>query len=419
MCICVGNDQQKARIWPIPGLLFLSTICILFCCGLLSCQKGTLPFDPFAGKYHYVVPGQTGDGWETASLSSVGMDYTYFERLMNSLYYIKDHNLHSLLVVKDGKLVFEEYFPGQKFCLAEYTGEMGFDRDDTHTLCSATKSIVSALFGIAIDKGFVDSMEEKVFDFFPEYSDLLVAVDEKRELTIKHLLTMTSGIDWDDETFPYTDPRNDIYQLFTVNDPMRYILKQPLSTTPGTVFDYDNCNTNVLGEIIHKASDFTLDEFSEIYLFSKLGIVDFEWQHLSNNVVFASGDLLLRPRDMAKFGTLFLNEGVWNGEQIISQDWIDVSTQKYLNPNQYSNEYTWADGYGYQWWQWEGVNGTGFSSYLAAGWGGQWIIINPAMNLVLVSTAGNYYSAEKVPIKNIISEYILPSIAVVESEITR
>ncbi len=411
-----GDSYRKAKIWQILHIFLLLIFYIHFCCWLLSCQKGKGIFDSFAGEYHYVVPGQTGDGWETASLSAVGMDYTYFERLMNSLNYIEDHNLHSLLVVKDGKLVFEEYFPGEKFCLAQYTGEMGFNRDDTHTLCSATKSIVSALFGIAIDKGFVDSVEEKVFDFFPEYSDLLVEVDEKRDLTIKHLLTMTSGIDWDDETFPYTDPRNDIYQLFRTNDPMRYILEQPMSATPGTVFDYDNCNTNVLGEIIHKANDFTLDEFSDTYLFSKLGISDFEWQHLSNNVVFASGDLLLRPRDMAKFGALFLSGGVWNGERIISQDWIDVSTQKYLNPNQYSNEYTWADGYGYQWWQWERVNGTDFPAYLAAGWGGQWIIVHPAKNLVIVSTAGNFYSAEKVPIKNIISEYILPSLLFAQHE---
>ena len=407
---CAGNDRQEARIWPTPGNFLLLIFYIHFCCSLLSCQKGQLPFNPVAGEYHYVVPGQTGDGWETASLSAVGMDYTYLERLMNSLNYIKDHNIHSLLVVKDGKLVFEEYFEGQKFCLAEYTGELGFDRDDTHTLCSATKSIVSALCGIAIDKGFVDSVEEKVFDFFPEYSDLLAGADEKRELTIKHLLTMTSGIEWDDETFPYSDPRNDIYQLFTTNDPMRYILKQPLSETPGTVFDYDNCNTNVLGEIVHIASDLTLDEFSDIYLFSRLGVSGFEWQHLSNGVAFASGDLMLRPRDMAKFGTLFLNGGVWNGERIISQEWVNVSTQKFIDPNQYSNKYAWADGYGYQWWQWDSVNGTEFPAYLAAGWGGQWIIVYPAGNLVVVSTAGNYYTAEKVPIKNIISEYILPSI---------
>ena len=119
---------------------------------------------------------------------------------------------------------------------------------------------------------------------------------------------MSSGIEWDDETYYYNDPRNDVYQLFTVSDPIRYILSKDIIETPETVFAYRNCNTNLLGEIIHRVSGQRIDVFAENYLFSKLGINELEWQMLHNNVVFCSGDLRLRPRDMAKFGQLFLME---------------------------------------------------------------------------------------------------------------
>ena len=123
---------------------------------------------------------------------------------------------------------------------------------------------------------FSQSIDQKVFDFFPEYKRFLADVPEKDDLTIKHLLTMTSGIQWEDESTSYFNPRNDMYQLFNSADPIQYILSKDLGATPGTIFDYANCNTNVLGEIIKKASGLRLDNFSEQYLFNKLGIIDFK-----------------------------------------------------------------------------------------------------------------------------------------------
>jgi CubicO group peptidase (beta-lactamase class C family) len=205
------------------------------------------------------------------------MNETPLLNLLDQLKKTEDHKIHSLLIIKDGKLVFEEYFPGEKFNLAQYTGETGFDREDTHNLCSATKSFTSALIGIAIDKGFVQSVDQKVFDFFPEYSYILNSTPEKGDMTVEDLLTMRSGLQWDDETYPYYDPRNDMSRMFTSSDPIRYILLKPLIETPGTFFAYRNCNTNVLGAIVGKASGERLDVFSENYLFSKLGITDFEY----------------------------------------------------------------------------------------------------------------------------------------------
>jgi len=334
------NNYFQTRNYNARSIIISSIFLIsIFCC-IFSCNKNaTNPSE----KSQYEVPLQTNDGWETASLASVGMDETPLLRLLDKLNEIGEHRIHSLLIVKDGKLVFEEYFPGDKFNLAQPIGETGFDMNDTHNLCSVTKSFTSALIGIAIDKGFIQSVDQKVFNFFPEYSYLLTSAPEKGDLTLKHLLTMTSGIDWDDESTSYFDPRNDMYQLFNSHDPIKYILSKDLAVTPGTIFDYANCNTNVLGEIVRQASDERLDKFAERYLFSKLGITDFEWQMLPNDVVFCSGDLRLRPRDMAKFGYLFLNGGIWKGERVISQQWIDISTQKFIDPNKYSADFTWAD----------------------------------------------------------------------------
>ena len=377
----------------------------LFC----SCHKDRA-IDPAEGDA-YPIPEQTEDDWETASLSSVGMDEMPLLNLLDRLDEIENHDIHSLLIVKDGKLVFEEYFPGRKFNLAQYTGETGYDRHDTHNLCSAAKSVTSALIGIAIDRGYIESVYKKVFDFFPGYSDLLVEDPEKGDMTVEHLLMMMSGLEWDDESTSYFDPQNDMNRMFNSSDPIRYVLSQDLFASPGTVFDYDNGNTNVLGEIVRQATDWRLDDFSQRYLFSKLGITDFEWQMINPNVVFCSGDLRLRPRDMAKFGQLFLDGGIWNGERVISQDWVDASTRMYVDPNDYTAEFRWADGYGYQWWQWERVDGREFSAYFASGWGGQWIIVWPEMNMVIVSTGGNYYTDMSMPIQTVIADYIIPSIS--------
>lgn len=352
----------------------------------------------------YPIPEQINDGWETASLPSVGLDENKLLEMLAYLQNHPDHEIHSIIIVKNNKLVFEEYYEGQKFNLAQYTGESGFDRNDTHNLCSATKSFISALIGIAIENGFIQSVDQKISDFFPEDSDLFLNNPLKQTITLKHLLTMSSGIEWDDETYPYTDPRNDIHQLFTVSNPIRYILSKDIIETPGTVFAYRNCNTNLLGEIIHKASGQRIDTFAENYLFSKLGITELEWQMLRNNVVFCSGDLRLRPRDMAKFGQLYYNGGIWKQERIISSNWTDESVQvRFLLPVNW-----WEDGYGYQWWtKTFHFNSNSYRSYSAQGWGGQCIFVFPDNNMIVVFTGGNYFTDP--PVLDLLNNYIFPA----------
>jgi CubicO group peptidase (beta-lactamase class C family) len=398
---------MKNNPWILKSVVVILTT--LFLVSIPSCAQDTLQPTVLI-EYKYPVPEEIDDGLETASLASVGIDESFLIELLKDLDQIEDHRIHSLLIIKNEKLVFEEYFPGDKFNLAQFTEETGFAMEDTHNLCSVTKSFTSAILGIAFDQGYLQSVDQRVSEFFPEFSDLFLNNPEKQKLTLKNLLTMTSGVDWDDESTSYFDEDNDMYQMFMSQDPIEYILSKDSVLTPGTVFEYSNCNTNLIGEIIHRSTKMRIDEFAKRFLFSKLGIKDFEWQMISEDVVFTSGDLRLRPRDMAKFGYLFLNDGEWQGERVISQDWIDQSTSMHIDLSSPPNIVDWADGYGYQWWMWEDIHGVEFQAYFASGWGGQWIIVSPALQLVVVSTAGNYYSPMKMPIENILTEYILPSI---------
>jgi CubicO group peptidase (beta-lactamase class C family) len=378
---------------------------------LAFAQTGCEKKDNYPEVYKYKTPDQLNDGWKTESLSNAGISEKVLYNLMNRIYATSEHNIHSILIVINSRLVFEEYFEGVKFKLGKYTGEYGFDRDDLHTLCSATKSVTSALLGIAIDKEYIKSVDEKVFDFFPQNSDLISLYPDKANMTIRHLLTMTSGLQWDDESTSYYEPANDMYQLFTSSDPMRFILSKDLVKIPGTFFEYANCNTNLLGEIVHLAANTRLDLFCDSLLFSKLGIQVYEWQKIKPEIIFTSGDLMLRPRDMAKFGQLFLDKGVWNNKQVISEEWCTLSTSKHIDPNDFSGNFNWSDGYGFQWWQKDYTSSRkAYHSYFASGWGGQKIIIIPELETVIVFTGGNYYAAEKISCYSIVEDYIIPAL---------
>lgn len=390
--------KTKLHIFPTVRLLILISV--------IGCNKSDAPTGS-EKEYIYQQPEQIGDGWETADLSTVGINEQPIIDATANIHNRVFNNIHSILIVKDDKLVFEEYFPGDKFKLAQYTGEKGFDREDMHNLCSATKSFTSACLGIAMDQGFIQNMNQKVFDIFPEYSDILLNEPEKSNLTLEHLLTMTSGLAWNDTESSYYDPQNDMNRMFNTADPIRYILSKPLIRIPGTAYDYQNCNTNVLGGIIHKVAEQRLDSFAEEHLFIKLGIDEHEWQIMPNSAVLASGELRLRPRDMAKFGLLFLHGGLWESEQIISQDWVELSTRKHILLSEHG--WIWEDGYGYQWWHNTFYSDNhSYAAYFADGWGGQSIYLFSEINTVVVFTGGNYY--DTVPNGEILIRYILPAI---------
>jgi CubicO group peptidase (beta-lactamase class C family) len=381
---------------------------MLACSDATGSNNDVDPFPPAPDDtlpYVYTVPEQTGDGWTTGSLAEVGLSESRLTELIDLMRVGTIGNVHGVVIVKDGKLVLEEYFNGQAFQGISGNRIIGpwteFDRDHIHNLASVTKSITSTLLGIAIDQGLVTGVDTAVYDFFPEYADVRDA--RKDSITLRHLLTMTSGLEWDESSYSYGDSRNDINALFSQSDPIRYILAKPAVDPPGSIWLYNGGNTNVLGQVVQKVSGLSLHEFADQYLFEPLGITHKSWVMLAGQVTYASGDLRLRPRDMAKIGFLFLNDGAWDGQHVISADWITQATAwsvQTLNPD-------W--GYGYQWWLFHHTaNGETYPTFGARGWGGQTITVVPDADMVIVLTGGNYLTSD--PVDAIVKHFVLDAL---------
>ena len=337
------------------------------------------------------------------SLIETGLDSSKISEMEGLILDSTYQNMHSVLIIKDQKLVYEKYFQGYKYdYMAEgFKGELiQFDKGTTHNTASVTKSVTSLLVGLAIDKGFIEDTNSKIFSFFPSYSKLKDTTKER--ITIGNLLTMSSGLKWNEQDVFYNEEENDIIQLFITDDPVKFILSKPAINEPGTNWYYNGGGSNLLGEIIHQSSQLKLDEFGEKYLFEPLGIVEYEWQPINPDLVYASGGLKLKPRDMAKIGQLALDEGKWNGEQLISSKWISEMTEhKFVFSN------TW--GYACHWWVRSYESGDeNIISIYADGWGGQRIMVFPTIDMVVVFTGGNYVEPHKLD--EIVSKYILPSL---------
>ena len=343
----------------------------------------------------------------------MNIDAKLIEKAVDDINRGKYKEVHSMLIFKDNKLVFEEYFKGHKYRWdgRDYHGELvAWDRDMQHTVMSAGKSITSTCIGIAIDKGFIESVHQSIFDYLPEHQHL--NADGKDKITIEHLLTMTSGLEWNEWGASYTSLENDTFKLWVqCEDQITCVLERPLTNEPGTSFTYSGGGMIVLGEIIKNATKMNIDEFSRKYLFEPLEIDSPNWVQFESGVIDASGGFKITPRDMAKFGVTFLNKGVWNGKQIISEQWVERSATSFPG-NEGINipgEDSGKNGYSYSWWVRIFSNSSErIHMYSAGGWGGQHIMALPELNTVVVFTGGNYLTY-RPPFK-IFKEYIIPAI---------
>jgi CubicO group peptidase (beta-lactamase class C family) len=350
---------------------------------------------PIPGEYRYSVPERMDDGLETGSITPALFDSermltlnAFFDKLKRGAF----GEIHGVLLVHQGRLVLEEYFPGYEF----KGGRKDFTAADAHNLASVTKSITSLCVGIAIDKGFIKGVDQPFLDFYPDVP--VPDREAKQGITIRHLLTMTDGLAWDETTHPYTDPRNDVVRLYASPDPLGFILGVKSAMPPGSRWAYNGACPNLLGDVIHRASGLPLDEFAARFLFAPLGITDASWITLGRGFIYASGDARLRPRNMAKIGMLVLDRGVWKGERIVSEGWLEHSMQDAVRADEITR-------YGFLWWLPilpERVAAGIGPLYMANGWGGQHIVIAPKREMVLVLTGGNYYNQDPntIPILN-------------------
>ncbi len=288
--------------------------------------------------------------------------------------------LHSFLVIRNGYIVYEYY-------------SASYDQDTLHYLASATKSFVSTLIGIALDEGHLGSLSDFVVDIF---DDRTIANMEARKqaMTVEHLLTMTAGLTWDDTSgFP---------QMAASPDWVQYVLDLPMAEDPGETWVYNSGASHLLSAIIQQLSGTTTIDFLETGLFQPLGISSYWWELDPDGIPNGGAGLLLIPRDMAKLGLLYLENGRWDNQLIIPAEYVVassvISANLVLTP-----EGTPESGYGYQFWIYPLLDG-----YAAHGGGGQIILVVPERELVIVTT-GNDFSSQ-VPLTDLLLDYVYPSI---------
>ena len=298
-------------------------------------------------------------------------------------------NQNSLLVMKDGQLVVEQYF-------------RGWSRDESYLVQSISKSYTSLLLGDAIAQGYIESVDDCISKYLPDYKTVLSG--EKDMITIKDLLTMSAGLSWDEWAVPYTDNNNIRNRELSSDDSIEFVLSTPIINKPGEVFTYSGGYVTVIGEIIKNATESaSLADFAGKSSFAKLNMKNAYWYEQHDSRQNAAGGLLLRPIDMAKIGQLVLDKGKWEDRQIIDRSWIEESTETQIS----TNDNNWA-GYGYCWWIGKfKINDKMFKAIAALGWGGQRIIIIEDLNLVVVITADNY--GRRTYDHDIITRFIIPA----------
>jgi CubicO group peptidase (beta-lactamase class C family) len=300
--------------------------------------------------------------WQTTPPEEQGMDVHALEQITA---YVRDSGLpvDSVIVVRHGYIVYEKYFGAQ------------WDVNTVHNIFSCTKSIMGSLVGIALQHGKISSLDDRMVDYFPNRT-IRNLNERKKAIRLIDLMTMKGGFDWPERSYPYTDPRNPWIRALRSNDTVQFVLDAPMAAEPGTVWGYNGGFSQLLSAIVTDKTGMNTMEFAKENLFGPLGITKFIWKTDQQGIYDAGGGLSMTPRDMAKYGYLILNRGVWEGKQIIPADFVaeSVKTQTLFNAH---------SGYGYEsWWT---IPPYGY--YYAAGIRGQRIYVMEKQDMVIVTTA--------------------------------
>lgn len=345
------------------GKLRMSVLILVLSFLVLTC----LTDDPLKIPFQSYSPADLGDGWKTAEPAEAGIDG---EELKNIYRYVhEDDNvwqIRSLLIFRNNKLAAESYMKDIN------------DRTNLHPIWSNTKQVIGILTGIAVDKGYI-SINGTISDYLPQVSNH----PGKSSITIENLLTMKSGINYNNDGYYGEDSK---LAREEPSNSIDFILGLDMHASPGTAFRYKNSDPHILSAIIQEQVGKTTKDWAKEILFDKIGITKLEWRTYKDGIPFGGFGILTTPREMGKIGQLVANNGIWNGEQIVSKNWIDEMTMQRVPPNETQNE---DIAFCYQWWKDIKRN-----VVFAWGHGGQYILVNKDKNLTVVITSEHHTAGE-------------------------
>lgn len=331
------------------------------------------------------------DGWRTAAPADLGVDPAALDAMSAHL---TEHYPHfdSLLVVRGGYLLHEDY-------------RNGAAPDDLHNVKSVTKSVLSALVGIALDTGDLASIHEPIGAFFAAHF-ASIADRAKRAITLEDLLTMRSGLEWNEWA-------GTTIQMTASPDWVRFVLERPLAHPPGERFSYSTGDTQLIAAALQQAAGMTLLEYADLYLFGPLGITARRWPADPQGVTVGGSELALRARDLAKLGLLYLNLGGWDGAEIVPADWVRASTEPRITVVPQDASERPPVCYGYLWWLRPQQR---LGSFMAVGHGGQFIYALPDLDLVVVMTADlkrapdTFNDNRMIREFNVVEDFLVPAV---------
>ena len=355
--------------------------------------------------YHYSIPAQLGDGIMIGNIANSNIDSFKIIELTKLILKDTFPNFHSLLIAKDNKLVYENYFSGKDENWGSGLGYAKHDFDILHDTRSISKSVVAACIDIAIQQKKINSIDDPIFNYLKDY--IQYKTKENESITIRQLLTMSSNIEWDEDV-PHGTSANDETQMERSSNPIKYVLSRPMKTEPTPVWKYNSGGVQILAEIIKSVSGDNVDKFAEKYLFEPLGITNYKWTKSHRKFLAAASGLRLCSRDLLKFGLLYLNKGWWNGKQVITENWVTETLKKQV----YRDKNSTSKGYSFLFWtEADTVKNKPIELIIASGNGGQRIFLSQELNLIVVITAGNYNKKGIVNDGQLaLNKYILPAL---------
>lgn len=325
--------------------------------------------------------------WEVSTPEAEGLSSDMLDSAFNQADQVGF--IDALLVIRNGCIVAEEYYNG-------------YNDSTTHNVMSVSKSFLSALAGIALDRGYLDSLDERMLDYFPEY--IYPTIDPRKyDITIRHLLSMRMGIEHE---------RYNYFQIYYSDNWIKTTIEFPLTYNPDERFAYNTFQTHLLSAIITKASGLNTFEFADSFLTGPMGITIDDWEQDPQGYYFGGNIMHFTPREMALLGYLYLHDGRLNNLQIVPKEWIELS----LFPSADFGSSEWGPvkniSYGYLWWLGQFNN---YDLFMAIGHGGQFVIICPDLNLIVVTTANNRVDwdtadQQHLRVLEIVAGYVFPAV---------